>query len=485
MTWKLQPLAEMPACNSASRKGHLFGGPSRLGALALALATLLAGCAGGGKSGQPGPRRGEAVLSPLSVYQQLGLLAGTAEFPAVASFATVAGPPDSTYVIFGLSLPNSALMFQRDGTSGFVGRYAVSLSFSRNGEVVKAAGGEEEVRVPTFAETGRTDESVVYQTSVALAPGQYTVELEARDLAVAQKRIKMRDTLVVPAYREGGRRLAGPFFVYEADGRESSAATPGLIVNPRHTLPYGSKSLKLYLEGYSLPKGEPVRVRVLGPENEDLWHTEVTLSEDGAEVSHLVLELPGSNLPLGQLWIEAAVGDDSTIAPARIPLVVTVSDQWMVSNFEEMLEFLSYIATPAELDSLRQASPAERVALWDHFWESRDPAAAGSGINVFREQFFERLRLASLYFGEPGRPGWKTDRGEVYIVLGPPSYVVDQYMRNSSPRPDAYDWVYENGPSGRLVLTFADRYGTDRFELTPASKVAFRSAANWQRTRRR
>jgi GWxTD domain-containing protein len=458
-----------------------------MGALALLLATLLAGCAGGGSgaSRQAGPRRAEAVMSPLSVYGQLGLLAGSDEFPAVASFHTLAGPPDSTYVIFGLSLPNNALMFQRDGTTGFVGRYAVGLTFSRDGEVVRRVGGEEEVRVPTFAETSRTDESVVYQTLLALEPGRYTVELEARDLAVAQKRIKMQDTLVVPAYREGGRRLAGPFFVYRADGRDSPAESPGLILNPRHTFPYGGETLKVYLEGYGIPSGEPVRVRVLGPNDEDLWHTEVVLEAREAEISHLVVDLPGAMLPLGRLWIEATVGADSTAAVAeRTPLVVTVSDQWMVANFDEMLEFLGYIATTAELDSLREATPSERAVLWEKFWERRDPGT-GMGMNVFRDQFFERLRLASLYFGESGRPGWKTDRGEVFIVLGPPDYIVDRYLQRQTARPDTYDWIYEDGPSGRLVLTFTDRYGADRFELTPSSKMAFRSAANWLKARRR
>jgi GWxTD domain-containing protein len=423
-------------------------------------------------------------MRPLSVYEPLGLLAGTDEFPAVASFSTLAGPPDSTYVIFGLSLPNNALMFQRDGNTGFVGRYAVTLTFSQDGEVVRRAGGEEEVRVPTFAETSRTDESVVYQTLVTLEPGRYTVELEARDLSVERKRIKMQDTLVVPAYQEGGRRLAGPFFVYQADGRDSRSDAPGLIMNPRHTIPYGAESMKVYLEGYGIPSGEPVRVRVLGPNDEDLWQTEVVLAERDTEVSHLVVDLPGAMLPLGRLWIEASVGADSAAIAERTPLVVTVSDQWMVANFDELLEFMSYIATPAEMDSLRKATPAERAQLWDQFWERRDPRS-GSGINNFRDQFFERLRLASLYFGEPGRPGWKTDRGEVYIVLGPPHYVIDRYLQRSSARPDTYDWIYEDGPSGRLVLTFTDRYNVDRFELTPASRVAFRSAANWLRNRYR
>lgn len=479
-----QSRADRPIRNDMLRKGHRHGGPLRIGVVSLVLAVTLAGCAGGGggsQTRQPGPRRAEAVMRPLSIYEQLGMVAGTDEFPAVASFSTLAGPNDSTYVIFGLSLPNSALSFQRDGNTGFVGRYGVSLVFSQDGSVVRRAGGSELVRVPTFAETSRTDESVVYQTLVALEPGTYTVEVEAWDEAVARKRIARKDTLVVPAYRNGGRRLAGPFFVYRADGRNSWAESPGLILNPRHTVPYGSESIKVYLEGYDIPENEPIRVRVLGPDDEDIWQTELALSADSTgEVAHLVVDLPGSEFPLGRLWVETSVGTDSAAIVERTPLVVTVSDQWMVNNFDEMLEFLGYIATNAELDSLRNASPGERAVLWERFWARRDPSGSGSSIlgNPFRDTFFERLRLASVYFAEPGRPGWKTDRGEVFIVLGPPHYIADRYLQSTSVRPDAYDWVYEDGPTGRMVLTFTDRYNMERYELTPSSKVAFRSAAN-------
>lgn len=491
MRWKSLLRSDRRVRPDLARGRRQGGGLSYLSARSgwislILLTALLAGCTGGSgsRSRDPSPRRSSAILRPLSVYEQLGLVAGTDEFPAVASFSTLAGPPDSTYVIFGLSLPNSALMFQREGTSGFVGRYGVSLTFYRDGEVVRRVAGEEEVRVPTFAETTRTDESVVYQTLVALEPGEYTVEVEARDLSVLQKRIRRSDALVVPAYRDGGRRLAGPFFVYRADGRESSSETPGLILNPRHTVPYGSESLQVYIEGYGIPSDESVRVRVIGPDDEDLWNTEVQLSSGEGEVSHLVIDLPGEVLPLGRLWVEAIIGDAEAPVGDRIPLVVTVSDQWMVANFDEMLEFLSYIARPAELDSLRNATPSERAQLWDRFWERRDPRSE-VGINAFRDNFFERLRLATLYFSEPGRPGWKTERGEVYIVLGPPNYVIDRYINRDLARPDAYDWVYDDGPTGRLVLTFIDRYNLDRFELTPASKVAFRAAANALRSRYR
>jgi GWxTD domain-containing protein len=416
------------------------------------------------------------VLRPLEVYKQLGMLAGSEEFPAVASFATLAGPHDSTYVVFALSLPNSALSFQRDGDAGFVGRYHVSLAFSQGGKVVRQVQGREEVRVPTFSETGRTDESVVYQTVVALAPGRYAVAVEAGDAAV-RKGVKTQDSLDVPVYRQAGARLAGPFFVYRAQGRSSTGVTPDLIINPRHTIPYGGESPRIYLEGYGLPADQSVRLRILGEDQKELWHTDAVLAGNGGELAHTVVEVPSASLPLGRLWAEASLAGEGSVV-RRAPMVVTISDQWMVANFEETLDFLRYIATKEELDSLENAGPVQRAALWERFWARRDPIPA-TPINEFREQFFERIRAATLYFPEPGRAGWKTDRGEVFIVLGPPDQVFDRYIGiRELGRPNAYDWVYERGPEGRIVLTFYDRNRTDRFELTPASRVTFRSAAN-------
>src|SRR5690606_34923232 len=47
-----------------------------------------------------------------------------------------------------------------------------------------------------------------------------------------------------------------------------------------------------------------------------------------------------------------------------------------------------------------------------------------------------------------------------------------------SPRPRGYEWIYESGPGGRMVLVFLDRNGFERYELTPSSMSAFRAAAS-------
>lgn len=466
-----------------SRKGHRVGGLSRLFLLAL----VVAGCGGSVSPREPSPRDG-GVLRPLQVYRQLGLLTGSEQFPAVASFATMAGPNDSTFVLFGLSLPNSALRFRRDGDA-FTARYQVTLIFYRDSQEVRRVSGTELVRVASFDETSRTDESIVYQTVVALPPGEYEVAVEARDGSGARG-FRAQDTLDVPAYRsaQGPRRLTDPFFVYQAEARSAVGEAPAVIVNPRHTIPYGGEAPRLYLEAYGYPAGQPVRVRVKDAQDRELWETTVRLVSGGGEgedegnggFGYAFFDIPAASLPIGRLWIETSIEGEAEAA-GRVPLVVTISDHWTVANFDELLEFLAYIATPAELDSLRNATGEERQELWERFWKRRDPLSA-TAVNEFREQFFERIRTAMLYFQEPLQPGWKTDRGEVYIVLGPPDHVYEHFGQVAG-RPVAYEWIYERGPTGRLELVFQDRRGIERYELTPSSRAAFRSAAHHLRNR--
>jgi len=458
-------------------EGHRGGGPLHLGLLLILLA---AGCCGGGPN-RPTPARDAGVARPLDVYRELGMLAGTGDYPAVASFSTIAGPGDSTYVLFGLSLPNSALRFQRD-EAGFLGEYAVRITFLRDSVPVREVRRQEVVRIPSFAETGRTEESVVFQELILLEPGQYVVEVETRDRH-SSRGFQAVDTLWVPRYGASSRRLSEPVVVYRATGRQTQEVYPELIANPRRTVPYGGDAPRLYIEGYGVTEGFPVSVRVVDEHGTEVWQSQVGLHGDGPQLRSAVVEIPREPLPLGRLWIELRTPPDTQAI--RSPLIVTISDQWMVANFEEVLEFLRYIASSEELDSLSAVTGAERRERWERFWERRDPVPA-TPINEFREAFFERVRIATEQFSEPGRPGWRTDRGEVFIVLGRPDLVYEEDGRIGDPMSTRriIVWVYERSPTGRLELVFEDRSGFGRYELTPSSQSAFRSAANRLRPRR-
>ncbi|HUH11818.1 MAG TPA: GWxTD domain-containing protein, partial [Longimicrobiales bacterium] len=447
----------------------------------MAGALVLAGCGGAeGRRGGPSPMERGGLAHPLEIYSELGLLTGSERFPAVASFVTLAGPADSTWVVLGLSLPASALRFQREA-EGFRAEYTITVEFLRDSVSVERLERHETVRVPTFADTERTEESVVFQSAVALPPGEYVVELDARD-AQSSRGFQARDPLEVPAYGETARRVAGPFTVYRASGRADRSEVPDFILNPRQSVEYGGQAPRLYLESYGLPEGTPIRLMLSDADGAEAWVEEHSLDLGHDALRYLIADVPSARLTLGRMEVAVELAAQSA---AVLPLLVIVSDQWVVANFEEVLQFVSYIASEAEMDTLRGVHGGERQAAWERFWERRDPLPA-TPINEFRESFFERVRLASQRFREPGTPGWRSDRGEVYIVLGPPSGAQElaQDQRDIGVRAGgAVQWIYDSAPGGRLTLVFVDQTGFGRYELTPSSRSAFRSAAERLRPR--
>jgi GWxTD domain-containing protein len=63
----------------------------------------------------------------------------------------------------------------------------------------------------------------------------------------------------------------------------------------------------------------------------------------------------------------------------------------------------------------------ERDAFIEQFWLRRNPNP-DSPENEFREEHYRRIAYANEHFAS-GKPGWKTDRGRVYIAWGPPDSI--------------------------------------------------------------
>ena len=96
-------------------------------------------------------------------------------------------------------------------------------------------------------------------------------------------------------------------------------------------------------------------------------------------------------------------------------------------------EEVPYIITNTERGAfLGLKTDADRDAFIQNFWAIRNPDP-NSPTNEFRDEYYRRLAYANDRFGSPGRhDGWRTDRGMVYITLGPPQqltpYRASQYL---------------------------------------------------------
>jgi GWxTD domain-containing protein len=102
---------------------------------------------------------------------------------------------------------------------------------------------------------------------------------------------------------------------------------------------------------------------------------------------------------------------------------------------------VAYIITKEEKKAFKELkTDEERENFIASFWLRRDPNP-DTEENEFREEFYERIAYANEHFAS-GIPGWKSDRGRIYITWGKPDSV------ESHPSGGAYDRpVYEGGGS--------------------------------------
>lgn len=440
-------------------------------ALLLVAAVLsMSGCGALQPSGRaPAPGRGAAsprLFDASAVYRSLGALVGGGTLPFVASVRYLAGPmPDSTLALFSVSLTNQTLTFQRRGEAEFVAEYHVEASFwkdSTNLQPVRQISSDEQVRVRNFQETLRNDESIIFQQFITMPPGVYAVGALVRDRnSPAFSRAERIDT--VPRFDRPG--LSRPVAVYTAEGRLERGAPPRLVANPRATLPYGPDSMHFYVEHYGGQDADSeigaIEARVVDAGNRELWRDSLPLA-GSQDVSWATIVIVPSKLPVGAAELETVAAGDTT----RARFLVSFSNQWVITNFDEMMSLLRYFDRQDWVDSLRRSAPEHRPDVWRDFWKGTDPVPL-TPENEALDDYFRRVQQANIRFPDEGGPGWLTERGEVFITLGEPDEMIDLSNTVERSGTRVLRWTYT---SQRLTLYFEDQTGFSRFRLTPSSR---------------
>ncbi len=431
------------------------------------LAAGVAACGGARRpASQPRPEPGEVVSTLFdagSVYGAMGLLVAGPPLPFVATLEYVAdATTDSTLAVFGLSLSNHALNFQRDGNV-FTAHYHVEIGFRADTGFVRQFASDEAVRVRSFQETLRGDESVIYQQFIGVPPGIYKVMVTVRDRSGPAASHQDR-TDTVPRF--AGQGMSAPLAIYRGAGRTRPSDVPQLLVNPRATVSYGADTLRFYVEAYGERPGARWAVRALDQGGHEIWHDTVALAGT-PELSSGLAQVPPGALPVGAGRFE--IGRVGSAATRTAPFLVSFSDQWAITNYDQMISLLRYFERQDWVDKLRHAPPDQRPAVWQAFYKATDPVEL-TPENEALDGYFRRIQFANQRFREAGEPGWLTDRGEVFITLGEPDDVFDFTSDVSRSGIRGIRWTYN---AVRLTLFFQDNTGFGRYRLTPLSRAEF------------
>jgi len=112
-------------------------------------------------------------------------------------------------------------------------------------------------------------------------------------------------------------------------------------------------------------------------------------------------------------------------------------------------EDVVYIITPEEKKAWNKLqTDEEREQFIEAFWRRRDPDP-DTEVNEYLEEHYERIAYANQHFAS-GIPGWKTDRGRIYIMYGPPN------EKETHPTGGAYDRPSYEGGGSTTTYPFED-----------------------------
>ncbi len=143
-----------------------------------------------------------------------------------------------------------------------------------------------------------------------------------------------------------------------------------------------------------------------------------------------------------------------------------------------LYEDVVYIITDEERAAFKQLSnDEERDNFIEAFWQRRDPTP-DTEENEFKEEHYQRIAYANEHFAA-GVPGWKTDRGRIYIVFGKPDEIESHPSGGTYERPmdegggetstfPFEDWRYRyiEGIGQEVIVEFVDTCMCGEYHMT-------------------
>ena len=352
---------------------------------------------------------------------------------------------EMTGIDLSINIPNSSMVFGRS-PRGFTAIISIDVMVFDEGE-------DNDIRVDqswidtvvaaTYDQTQMLDTRSI-ERYIPVLPGNYVVHVALEDLNTGKRTVRRHPVSIPAVLSETPTTGAIQVSIRQRD----NYYTPFLGMH----LPLPQDSVRCSFRLYNIASADSVTVRIVvlkfPSDTSVASHPFAFSSTRGSMEYSAIADSPIDTITTIALTLHAPqygedvkcfiaisetgvysivgiarVAGDSLLRNHQLPEVrrtLAVMDRGFPrpSTLDEVIGPLVYIARKSELDTLRGAATSdEKHRRFDSFWLSLGGSHQASANLI--KQYYTRVEEANLYFSS-FKEGWQTDRGMVYVILGPP-----------------------------------------------------------------
>lgn len=247
-----------------------------------------------------------------------------------------------------------------------------------------------------------------------------------------------------------------------------------IFPNVNRNYPSSKNKIQIYFETYlkdSINNNITLNISVINSDNQNI-HTESESRNLKPGTNQIIYSLKEFEFDLGVYNLRVAIVDSTGKE-------ITYSSKsfyshWrglpvVIKDIDKAISQTVYIASPEELDQMEDGENVQdKTKRFLEFWKKKDPSPNNDENEIF-DEYFRRIIFSNENFSNYTE-GWRSDRGMVYTILGPPNNV-DRHPFEYDSKP--YE-VWEYYDLNRSFI-FVDQTGFGDYRLvTPLSGDLYR-----------
>lgn len=357
-----------------------------------------------------------------------------------------------------IQVPFKEIQFIKS-SKGFQGGYSVTVSIYQDDKetLVFEKVWTEKITSPSYNNTISRESFNLSFRSINLVPGEYFIKTiladrESHQEYLSERMFKVKDYKVKPAISD---------ILFSANKKNNNDKSK-IIPNISRNISNSKDGLNFFFEVYtdsSIVRNIEFHI---ADKNGKIFYSKSRKQTFNETKTQIYYSINDTTLNFGTYLLSVILKDNdgNQIAIVTKPFF----SRWVglpasVEDIDEAIAQVLYIASPSDIEYMEAGeTETEKIKRFLQFWKSKDPSPGNEENQVF-EEYFSRVSFANDNFSSYIK-GWRTDRGMVFIILGPPNNI-DRHPFEYDSKPYEVWQYYDLNKS----FVFIDRTGFGDYRL--------------------